>query len=121
MSMRSGGALAIGLTDRILMLEYSIYSVISPESCASILWRETSKAERAAEALRLTAPEILKLQIIDEIIKEPDGGAHRDFPTTARNLKDALIRHLTELKKMPKQELIEKRFLKYRHMGVFEE
>jgi len=117
----SGGALAIGVTDRILMLEYSIYSVISPESCASILWRETSKAEQAAKSLKLTAPEILKLDIIDEIIKEPKGGAHRDFPMTARNLKEALKKHLAELMELPKAELIEKRFQKFRHMGVFEE
>lgn len=117
----SGGALAIGVTDRILMLEYSIYSVISPESCASILWRETSKAEQAARALKLTAPDIEQLGIIDEIVKEPQGGAHRDFPLTARNLKVALTKHLKELTEMPRATLLEKRHAKYRNMGIFEE
>jgi acetyl-CoA carboxylase carboxyl transferase subunit alpha len=116
----SGGALAIGITDRILMLEHSIYSVISPESCASILWRDTSKAEQSAKALKLTAPEIMQLGIIDEMIKEPDGGAHRNFHKSADKIKESLLKHVGELIELPINELLERRFQKYRKMGVFE-
>jgi acetyl-CoA carboxylase carboxyl transferase subunit alpha len=116
----SGGALAIGVADRILMLEFSIYSVISPESCAAILWRDSAKGELAARSLRLTAPEIYRLGIADELIPEPNGGAHRDFQAAAAKLGDAIERHLLELKKLTPEELIEKRYAKYRKMGVFE-
>ncbi|MFH1261909.1 MAG: acetyl-CoA carboxylase carboxyltransferase subunit alpha [Pseudomonadota bacterium] len=115
----SGGALGIGVADRILMLEFSIYSVISPESCAAILWRDSTKGELAARALRLTAPEIFRLGIADELIPEPNGGSHRDFPATAVKVGDVIERHLGELKKYSPDELIQRRYDKYRKMGVF--
>jgi acetyl-CoA carboxylase carboxyl transferase subunit alpha len=115
----SGGALAIGVTDRILMLEYSIYSVISPESCAAILWRDSTKAELAARALKLTGPEIFQLGIADEIVPEPHGGAHRDFVKTASVLRKSLEKHLAELVAIPPDDLLKKRYEKYRKMGVF--
>jgi len=115
----SGGALAVGVADRILMMEYSIYSVISPESCAAILWRDSTKAELAARALRLTAPEIRKLGVADELIDEPQGGAHRNFAVAADNLRRVLTRHLEELQKLSPEDLIQKRYEKYRKIGVF--
>lgn len=115
----SGGALAIGVANRILMLEYSIYSVISPESCAAILWRDSSKAELAAKSLRLTGPEIQKLGIADELIPEPKGGAHRNFDSTIEKLKKALDRHLTELNGLSAEELMQQRHDKYRKIGTF--
>ncbi len=115
----SGGALAIGVSDRILMLEYSIYSVISPESCAAILWKDSSKAELAAKTLRLTAPDILKLGIADEVIPEPNGGAHRDFKAAYGELQKVLQKHLLELKKISGDDLIQKRYDKFRKIGVF--
>jgi acetyl-CoA carboxylase carboxyl transferase subunit alpha len=117
----SGGALAIGVTDRILMLENSIYSVISPESCAAILWRDSSKGDLAAKALKITAPDIKAIGIADEIIPEPRGGAHRSFEPTVEGVAKALERHLNELKPLPPEVLIQKRYEKYRRMGVFEE
>src|SRR5215467_3892739 len=116
----SGGALAIGVADRILMLEYSIYSVISPEPCSSILWRDPSHAAEAAEALKLTAADIHRLGIADEVVPEPPGGAHRDFKQAADLLRPRLSRHLSELLSLPKAELIEARYRKYRSMGVWE-
>jgi len=115
----SGGALGIGVGDKILMLENAIYSVISPEGCAAILWKNQEKVEEAAKALRLTSRDLLKLGIIDEIIPEPRGGAHRDVEKTAANIKGAIIKHLRELKGLPPDELIEKRCSKYRHIGKF--
>ncbi|HLG18855.1 MAG TPA: acetyl-CoA carboxylase carboxyltransferase subunit alpha [Bdellovibrionota bacterium] len=115
----SGGALAIGVADRILMLEYSIYSVISPESCAAILWRDSAKAELAAKALRLTAPEMLTLGIADELLPEPEGGAHRNFQGAAGELRAALARHLDQLKKLSPEELVQERYKKFRKMGSF--
>jgi acetyl-CoA carboxylase carboxyl transferase subunit alpha len=114
----SGGALGIGVGDRILMLENSIYSVISPEGCASILWRDSTKAAEAAVALKITAPELIALGVIDEIVKEPLGGAHRDFETAAANLKEAILRNLEELKKLPPAKLPDKRHEKFRKMGA---
>ena len=115
----SGGALAIAVGDRILMLENAIYSVISPEGCASILWRDASKNRDAAEALKLTAQDLLKFNIIDEIISEPVGGAHLDFDLTAKNIKDALLQNLEKLTRIPIDELISLRIQKFQKMGVY--
>lgn len=117
----SGGALAIGVSDRIMMLEYSIYSVISPESCAAILWRSSDKAELAAKSLRLTAPEVHSLKIADEIIPEPKGGAHRSPNMAFMEVKKALVRTLQDLQKLPIQNLLDERYQKYRSMGSFDE
>ncbi len=117
----SGGALAISVGDRILMQENAIYAVISPEGCASILWRDSGKAPLAAEALKLTARDLKELGVIDEIVKEPIGGAHRDHRLAANILKRAIRRNLRELLKMPLDELLEKRYHKYRTIGVFSE
>jgi acetyl-CoA carboxylase carboxyl transferase subunit alpha len=113
----SGGALGVGVGDRILMLENGFYSVISPEGCAAILWRDRGRAEQAAEALKGTAPELLKLKVIDDIVPEPLGGAHRDPAQAAANLKAALLKHLGALDKLKPAELVEARYAKYRAMG----
>ncbi len=115
----SGGALAIGMGDRILMLEHSIYSVISPEGCAAILWKDGRKGEVAAESLKLTSGDLFRLGIIDEVVNEPRGGAHRDPQGMARDLKKAIERHLGELERMDPKELLEKRYEKFRRMGTF--
>ncbi len=116
----SGGALAIGVGDRILMLEHSIYSVISPEGCAAILWRDGEKGKvEAAESLKLTAGDLSRLGVIDEIIKEPLGGAHRDPPEMAKRLKEVVERHLKELEKIDREELLSLRYQKFRRMGTF--
>jgi acetyl-CoA carboxylase carboxyl transferase subunit alpha len=117
----SGGALAIGVGDRVLMLEYAIYSVISPEGCAAILWGDGSKASEAAELLRLTAPDLLRLGVIDGIVPEPLGGAHRNWEAAAAHLRQALRDHLWELKSKSVDELLRGRYEKFRKMGVFEE
>lgn len=117
----SGGALAIAVGDRILMLENSIYSVISPEGCAAILWRDSSKNKEAAEALKMTASDLLNFNIIDEIVPEPIGGAHLDPEQTAKNIKDVLIKHLDELTKIPIDKLIPMRISKFQNMGVYKE
>lgn len=117
----SGGALAIGVADRILMLENSVYSVISPEGCASILFRSDDRKAEAAEAMKITAPDLLRLGVIDEIVAEAPGGAHRDFDLTARNLRDAIGRHLAALLPVPAQRLKDERYDKYRRMGMFVE
>ncbi len=117
----SGGALALGVTDRILMLEYSIYSVISPEGCASILWRDPAKISEAAAQLKLTAPDLLELGVCDEIIPEAAGGAHRNAAQTASKLRAALKRHLQELAELAPEELIERRYQKFRKLGAFVE
>ena len=117
----SGGALAIGVSDRLLMLQYSIYSVISPEGCASILWKSADKKELAAQAMGVTADRLRRLRLVDEIIREPLGGAHRDPQTTAESLKTALSRHLAEVDALPPGELLEKRRARIRHFGVFGE
>jgi len=117
----SGGALAIAVGDRVLMLEYSIYAVISPEGCAAILWSDGTKGAQAAEALKLTAPDLKELDVIDEIIKEPLGGAHRDHETMAKNLHGVLARHLKELKALSVEELVEGRYQKFRKMSRFAE
>jgi acetyl-CoA carboxylase carboxyl transferase subunit alpha len=112
----SGGALAIAVGDRILMLEHSVYAVISPEGCAAILWSDGTKGEQAAEALKPTARDIIKLGVIDEIIPEPIGGAHRDHEATAKNMKEAIARNLAELNRLSADELVEGRYNKFRAM-----
>jgi acetyl-CoA carboxylase carboxyl transferase subunit alpha len=115
----SGGALAIGVSDRLLMLEYSIYSVASPEACAAILWRDQSKTEEASSNLHLTASDLHKLGIADQIIKEPMGGAHWEGDKMARNLKKALFSNLKELMAMDKDQLLAERREKFRKIGIF--
>jgi len=115
----SGGALAIAVGDRIYALEYSIYSVISPEGCASILWRDSKKADRAAEALKLTSNFLKTFKIIDDIIKEPEGGAHRDPDLTAKRIKEVIIRDLNELKNKDIEEIIKERRERFRNIGFF--
>ncbi len=113
----SGGALALGVTDRILMLEHSIYSVISPEGCAAILWRSAEHREKAADALKLTSTNLLALGVCDEIIPEPSGGAHSDWNATAASLKEALQRHLVELESLDSDERIRLRQNKFESIG----
>jgi len=117
----SGGALALGVADRILMLEYSTYSVISPEGCASILWRDDSKKPEAAAAMKMTATDLVRLGIVDEIISEAPGGAHREHSVTARNLGDVIRKHLAELMLLPAETLRAGRYAKFRRMGAFVE
>jgi acetyl-CoA carboxylase carboxyl transferase subunit alpha len=117
----SGGALAIGVGDRLLMLQYSTYSVISPEGCASILWKSADKAELAAEAMGITSGRLRDLGLIDEIIPEPLGGAHRDRRETAESIKTTLTRHLKELTASPLDRLLEQRYQRLMACGVFEE
>jgi acetyl-CoA carboxylase carboxyl transferase subunit alpha len=117
----SGGALGIGVADVILMLENSIYSVISPEGCAAILWADRSKAPQAAEAMRMTAPDLMDLGIIDGIIPEPLGGAHRNPQEVAGHIRDAVLSNLARLDRIPVDELLERRIEKYWAMGVYEE
>jgi len=115
----SGGALAIAIGDRVMMLENSIYSVISPEGCASIMWRDSTKAELAAEALKITAPDLLQLKLVDEIVPEPEGGAHTDHAATAKLLAPVLSRALDELSQLSPEALLQQRYDKFRHMGQF--
>ena len=117
----SGGALALGVADRLLMLQYSTYSVISPEGCASILWKDGAKAARAAETLRLRAEDIRRLGIADEIIEEPLGGAHRNPGQAAEHIGRAIKQHLAELQALTPEELLRRRYHKYRQMGSFSE
>jgi len=115
----SGGALAIAVADRVLMLEYSTYSVISPEGCASILWKDASKASDAADALGITSDKLSKLGLIDRVIPEPLGGAHRDFDATASNIKEALESSLRELRALNSDQLLEKRYQRLMSFGKF--
>ncbi|HNX93760.1 MAG TPA: acetyl-CoA carboxylase carboxyltransferase subunit alpha [Holophaga sp.] len=115
----SGGALALGVTDRIFMLEYAVYSVISPEGCASILWKDAAQAPAAADALKLTAPNLLELGIIDEVVPEPLGGAHSDWDKAAELLKASVMKSFGQLEKLPVDELVRKRYEKYARMGQF--
>jgi acetyl-CoA carboxylase carboxyl transferase subunit alpha len=117
----SGGALAIGVCNRLLMLQYSWYSVISPESCAAILYRDSSKGQRAAEALKLTARDAYDLGIVDELVEEAPGGAHRDPEATAEKLRDALRRHLRELRILGPDQIVEDRYRKFRKLGPITE
>jgi acetyl-CoA carboxylase carboxyl transferase subunit alpha len=117
----SGGALGIGVTDRILMLEHSIYSVISPEGCAAILWRSADFRDEAARALKLTARDLLEQGVCDEVVPEPPGGAHSDWDRAAGLLEEALDRTLTELAKLPVQKLLQTRWAKYDAIGAWRE
>ena len=117
----SGGALGIGVCDRLLMLQYSTYSVISPEGCASILWKSQDKKEVAADSLNLTADRLHKLGLVDEILEEPLGGAHRDPAASAASLKAAVVRYLNELTAIPADELRAARAAKIASFGVFAE
>ena len=115
----SGGALAIAVGDRILMMENAVYSVISPEGCAGILWRDGTKAPEAAAALKITAPDLKKLGAIDEIVKEPVGGAQKDHKAACAAVKSAVLKALAELKKLDPDELLKKRYDKLRALGNF--
>lgn len=117
----SGGALGLGVGDRVLMLENATYSVITPEGCAAILFRDSAKAPDAAKALKLTAAPLFELGVIDEIIPEPPGGAHNDYDAVARSLKEALQRHWNELRCVDMEELLLRRQRKFQNMGVYEE
>lgn len=117
----SGGALGIGVTDRMLIFENSYYSVISPEGCAAILWKDSAAAPKAAEALKLSADHLERLGIVDEVIPEPLGGAHNDPAQAANALKYVLQKHLNDLRGMDPEKLLEGRYERYRHLGVFEE
>lgn len=114
----SGGALALGVTDRVLMLEHTIYSVISPEGCAAILWEDAGKAPEAAAALKMTAKDLFELGVVDEIIPEPVGGAHRDPQLAADRVAKALATHLAQLEELPLEELLTRREQRYRRMGT---
>jgi len=113
----SGGALALGVADRVLMMENAIYSVISPEGCASILWKDATQAPKAAAALKLTAPHLLELGIIDGIVKEPLGGAHSNFDAAAAALKEAIVEAFSELSELSAEQLVEERYQKFARMG----
>ena len=113
----SGGALGLAIGDRVMMQEYSMYSVIPPEGCASILWRDAKRKIEATEALKITAPDLLALKVIDEIIPEPLGGAHHDYQQAATILGDVIARHLVALTAMSSADLLEARYQKFRQMG----
>jgi acetyl-CoA carboxylase carboxyl transferase subunit alpha len=113
----SGGALGIGVADRVLILENAYYSVISPEGCAAILWKDQSHAPKAAAALKMTAPDLLKLKLVDEVIPEPAGGAHHSWEMAAASVKEVVLRHIEELKKLDEFELKEMRYAKFRAFG----
>ena len=117
----SGGALAIGVADKFAMLKYSVFSVISPEGCAAILWGDNSKAETATKALKISAEELKELGLIDDIIDEPEMGAHRDYELTAKNIKEYFLKQIKELSQLDKDELLQKRFEKYLNYGAFSE
>ena len=115
----SGGALALGVANRVLMLENAIYSVISPNGAASILWKDASKADQAAEAMRITAKDMLELEIVEQVVPEPKGGAHRDIALQAQNIKEAVWTHLQELQGLTPEQLREDRYHKFRKIGKF--
>jgi len=115
----SGGALGIGVADRVCILQHAYYSVISPEGCASILWRNSIKAPQAAEALKITGEHLIKFGIVDEIIPEPLGGAHKDPEQIALNIKDVVLKHIKELSSFSKEKLVENRYNKFRSIGEF--
>jgi len=117
----SGGALALGIGDRVLILEYATYSVISPEGCAAILWKDQDKKNEAAEAMRLTAPDLLALKVVDEIIPEPPGGAHTDPGATCRRVGDVIERALGDLLRLSSKELVARRYEKFRALGAYDE
>ena len=113
----SGGALGVGVADRVLILQNAYYSVISPEGCASILWRSSTKVAEAANALKLTGEHLLKFGIVDEIIPEPQGGAHRDPESVAAQLKKAILKNIKELSSLSTKELLDQRYEKFRSIG----
>jgi acetyl-CoA carboxylase carboxyl transferase subunit alpha len=115
----SGGALGMGVADRVLMLENAYYSVISPEGCAAILWKHRKHAPEAAAALKLTAKDLLNLKIIDEVVPEPMGGAHQDHGAAIANLRNAVVHHLDEIREIPMDTLLEQRYAKFRQIGEF--
>ena len=117
----SGGAIGIAVGDRVMMLEHSIYSVIPPEGCAAIIWRDPTKGKEAADALKLTAQGSLELGVIDEVVPEPLGGAHRNMEAAARNLKTAIVKALDELEKLSIPKLVDKRYKKFRNLGAWSE
>ncbi|MNW40513.1 Acetyl-coenzyme A carboxylase carboxyl transferase subunit alpha [compost metagenome] len=117
----SGGALALGVGNRVLMLENAIYSVISPNGAASILWKDASRADQAAEAMKITAQDLLEMEVIEDIVPEPHGGAHRDYEATAAEIKKSLLSHLNDLLIMNPDELLEDRYRKFRKIGKFAE
>ena len=117
----SGGALAIGVADRLAMMRYSVFSVISPEGCAAILWNDPAKQEQATKALKISAEELKDLGLIDDIIDEPLVGAHRDYETTAENIKKYFLEQIKNLKELSKETLLQKRFEKYLNYGSFKE
>jgi acetyl-CoA carboxylase carboxyl transferase subunit alpha len=117
----SGGALALGVADRVLMLEHATYSVISPEGCAAILWNNGAKASEAAELLKITAQDLFHMNVIDEVVEEPIGGAHRDARRAAELLKEAVTRNLGEIKNMPSDELVKRRYEKFRKLGTYDQ
>jgi acetyl-CoA carboxylase carboxyl transferase subunit alpha len=117
----SGGALALGIGDRVFILEYATYSVISPEGCAAILWKDQERKAEAAEAMRLTAPDLLALGVVDEIIPEPPGGAHTDPAATCQRVGDTIERALNELSRLSPHELTARRYDKFRALGVYDE
>lgn len=117
----SGGALGIGCGNRVLLMENAYYSVITPEGCAAILWKDRAYSETAAEALNLTGPDLLKLKIIDGIVEEPVGGAHRDYDSAAQMLKDAIVKNLAELKQVSPEDLKEQRYERFRSIAFYQE
>jgi acetyl-CoA carboxylase carboxyl transferase subunit alpha len=117
----SGGALALGVTDRILMMEHSIYSVISPEGCAAILWRSADQRDKAAAALKLTSEDLLQLGVADEVIPEPPGGAHADWEAAAAAVKEAVLNHLKDLSAQKPDQLLKTRWAKFEAMGAWRE
>ena len=116
----SGGALGIGVADRVILLENAYYSVISPEGCAAILWKHRKHAPEAAEAMKLSAPDLLKLGLIDDLITEPAGGAHHDHQATADTFREVILRHLEELSALPTDVMLETRYAKFRNFGEWE-
>lgn len=116
----SGGALGIGVADRVLMMENAYYSVISPEGCAAILWKHRKHAPEAAEAMKISAPDLGKLNLIDEVVPEPNGGAHNDHKETAENFKQVILKHLAEVEQMSTEEMLEARYQKYRKYGEWQ-
>ncbi len=117
----SGGALALGVADRVLMLEHATYSVISPEGCAAILWNNGSKASEAAELLKITAQDLFQMKVIDEVVEEPIGGAHRDPRRAAELLKDAVTRNMAEIRNVSPEDIVKMRYEKFRQLGTFDQ
>ncbi|PRX28944.1 acetyl-CoA carboxylase carboxyltransferase subunit alpha [Orenia metallireducens] len=117
----SGGALGIGVGDRVLMLEYTYYSVCSPEACAAILWKDAKEAETAAKALKITAKDLMELEIVDGIVSEPPGGAHKDYQLSAQLLRDEILKEINKLNELSPEELLKQRYNKFRKMGQIKE